>query len=830
MSDLKIKIDGDAEGLWGALEKSKKKVTAWGKGVGNILKSAVSLTGLAVGGGGMAIIGSYLKSATSAALGFSKGLSEINSIARYSRSELSALKKDLLEISTSKGFSTSDLTKATYQAISSNVPKDQMKPFLNTAGDAAVAGVTDLTTAVNGITTVINAFNLDVSQSTKVADVFFATVKGGKTTFPELSANIGQVASLAATAGYSFEEAAGALVVLTNANGSTAQSTTQLKATIQALVNPTEQLKAKLDAIAKAEGVSDVSALSLQRTLELVAQSCNYSKSEIAALFPSVEALQGVFSLTGDNADKASAALDKTANSAGACAEAEATMADDPSMKIAKLNAALAEQKILIGDKLLPVIVQYAEGLAAALTMSDKMRGAGATGKYADDKTNAASFALDCVTLGYGSEFATNMASKVKGKPIEQLRIEQTTEEQEKDRKYYVEKAKRVTGKDVSTTEDAKAALAAYAGSDADKATVNVATSTPQTRKAQEEKAAIDKRKAAADRQARIAVEVKQASEDAAVNKLVEGTNDKAFREGGKEVEIKGFTQAEKDDKIKASQLKYQATMATVKRDLEDSVVSTDADFEMGKITEAERNKQHNDAYAQYTRKEGEAKAIGIGEVKAIQDTKTITNSDKLKQVMEASGVSSKVVAKLSLEYDKASSDKEKAKALADVSAAMATASAKQKVKAKNKEDFEKDYDKRLAGIKQEAAYQNLLNQGKEREAAIAREIDSAKQAAKDKGQTLSETQIAQLSKATGEAFDARNPFQSASRNVDISNDSLSRVGGYTTTRGDGWASQKDKAAAATEKLRTVTEKIGEYVEKIASKNTTGGGKWPGGS
>ena len=56
------------------------------------------------------------------------------------------------------GRSSTDVVPALYQAISAGVPPDNVFAFLEVANQAAIGGVTDLETAVDGLTTSTNAF------------------------------------------------------------------------------------------------------------------------------------------------------------------------------------------------------------------------------------------------------------------------------------------------------------------------------------------------------------------------------------------------------------------------------------------------------------------------------------------------------------------------------------------------------------------------------------------------------------------------------------------------------------------------------------------------
>ena len=157
--------------------------------------------------------------------------------------EFTDFSKQVQTLESDLGVDAVESANALYQAISAGIPKENVLEFLEIATKAAIGGVTDTETAVDGLTTVINAFKLPMSDAQKVADLMFTTVKGGKTTFEELSASLFNVAPIAAASGVSFEETAAALATMTKQGVKTAQATTQLRQEMVALQKPTADMQ-----------------------------------------------------------------------------------------------------------------------------------------------------------------------------------------------------------------------------------------------------------------------------------------------------------------------------------------------------------------------------------------------------------------------------------------------------------------------------------------------------------------------------------------------------------------------------------------------------------
>ncbi|HUW13147.1 MAG TPA: phage tail tape measure protein, partial [Anaerolineae bacterium] len=204
-------VNGELRGL----QKEVKQVQAdfaaqWGE-VAQLSKRA----GIAIAGAGLAIVGS-LGAAAKAASDFNARLAEVSTLVDTSTVKMDVLKNGINSLAMETGQSATALTGGLYQAISAGIEAGSSIEFLGIAAKAAVGGVTDTETAVNGLTTVINAFSLSTQDAGTVADSMFTTVVGGKINFQQLSEAMAQVAPIAASMGVSFSEVNAAFAAMTS--------------------------------------------------------------------------------------------------------------------------------------------------------------------------------------------------------------------------------------------------------------------------------------------------------------------------------------------------------------------------------------------------------------------------------------------------------------------------------------------------------------------------------------------------------------------------------------------------------------------------------------
>lgn len=190
---------------------------------------------------------------------FEKSMAEVNTMLDGLTTNIDEMTRGVEYLSTSFGKSAVDLSRGLYQVLSASVDAADAMNFLNIATKASIAGLTSVETAVDTLTTVMNAYGYTTEQMVYTSDILFATIKKGKLRFDDLSSSLGYVVSTAATSGVEFKELMSALATTTRFGlrmDMTARGMTQA---ILSVVNPTEEARN----LAAQYGV-DLSALSLK--------------------------------------------------------------------------------------------------------------------------------------------------------------------------------------------------------------------------------------------------------------------------------------------------------------------------------------------------------------------------------------------------------------------------------------------------------------------------------------------------------------------------------------------------------------------------------------
>lgn len=360
MSKLNVYINADASQAIEAFGKLKDKTTDLERGFDKIGKSfdkfgslaAKSLTvPIAAGTTAFAL-------ATKKAADFDNGMREVLTLLpKLSNEGFESLKQETLAFSKELGKVPEEVVPALYQSLSAGVPRENVFEFLKTAGEAAIAGVAELETSVDGLTSVTNAYGTEVLNANRSSDIMFQTLKLGKTDFTQLSQSLFNVIPTASALGVKFEDIGAAIAVMTAQGTPTSVAATQIR---QALVELNKEGSITDTAFREIAGKSFKEFIeqggTLQEALQMLAEKADKSGKDISSMFSSVEAGNAALALSGKNASKFKDALDKMNNSAGATAEAFKKIDDGPARQFEKIKAELSALVIELGNSLLPVV------------------------------------------------------------------------------------------------------------------------------------------------------------------------------------------------------------------------------------------------------------------------------------------------------------------------------------------------------------------------------------------------------------------------------------------------------------------------------------------
>ena len=284
---------------------------------------------------------------------FETALAKVSTIADTSKVSVGDLNKQILDTSGSMGVAAADIAEAAYQAISAGQDTANAVAFAGQASKLAAAGFTSSSSAVDILTTALNAYGLSADQAIHVSDVLLTTQNLGKTSVDELSSSMGKVIPLAAAYGVTVENLSSGLAVMT-ANGiATAEATTYTKSMLNELGDAGSTVgKILQKQTGKSFAQLNAEGKSLGDVLQILYQNVGGSSTAFAGLWSSVEAGTGALSLASGGAEHFNDVLSQMQNSAGATETAYETMTDTFRHKVETMQTAAQNFGITLYDSL----------------------------------------------------------------------------------------------------------------------------------------------------------------------------------------------------------------------------------------------------------------------------------------------------------------------------------------------------------------------------------------------------------------------------------------------------------------------------------------------
>lgn len=280
---------------------------------------------------------------------FESSLARIDVLLDENTKSIGEFKNEIEDLAVKFGVEKEVLVRGFEDILQSMIPAEKATNVLNAALKASAIGFTDTATAVSALTTLINSYGIDADRAADLSDILFTTVRRGRISFEDLAINIGNVASIAKTAGVDVKELSAAIATITR-NGIRAEDTiTAIRAIMQTFLKPAEGAKEK----AKEFGlVLSSTTLQSEGLIGALKKIQDLPPDVIGRIFPNIRALKGVIpiikNLKGFDDD-----IQAIANSGGTV--------DERFQKITKTLNFMFNRILQIGKRALTIIGEALE-------------------------------------------------------------------------------------------------------------------------------------------------------------------------------------------------------------------------------------------------------------------------------------------------------------------------------------------------------------------------------------------------------------------------------------------------------------------------------------
>ena len=371
------KAEGKVKTLGQSARLAAFEASKFGRLGGNLRHYGAQITnigkkmqGLSVGAG-LATTG-MVKFAMDAEDNFAK----VNSILGLSGAEWQKYEEGLKQGARSIHKEYKEYAEAAYQAISASVPQAQVNEFLAKSAQLAKGGMTDMTTATDLLTTVINAYGLKVSDAAHINDVFLQTQNKGKTTVALLGNSMGKVIPIASSLGVSIEELGAQYSILTRGGIQTKIATTYIKSMLTELSkNGSKADKTLRQLTGKGFAGLIKDGKSTGDVLQILKDQAEKGGLSLKDMFSNTNSASSALALMKEGTKGYNQEMGLMASSTGLAAKAAAEMSGTKASQLKKAMNDAKNAAADFGATILPIItplIQKATALANSFSnMSD---------------------------------------------------------------------------------------------------------------------------------------------------------------------------------------------------------------------------------------------------------------------------------------------------------------------------------------------------------------------------------------------------------------------------------------------------------------------------
>lgn len=281
-------------------------------------------------------------------INFERQLAQVATISGDADSNINTLGVRVSLLADQFGKPAPEVAAGLYHALSNQVGDTaQTVQFLTEALKFSKAAVTDVSSSVDALSGIQNAYGQTSASASHNADVLFRTIDLGRVSAKELGDSFGRILPIASQLGVSLEEVSAAIATATVQGVKFQDAQTQTLNLLIAALKPTGDFKARMHELGIETTNAGIAADGFVGFFSKIGQNAK-SSEELAKLFANIRGLRGEISLFADGGKKLADFLDQIEKSAGAAQKAFETIQFSNAEKVSN-ELARVQNQILQG-------------------------------------------------------------------------------------------------------------------------------------------------------------------------------------------------------------------------------------------------------------------------------------------------------------------------------------------------------------------------------------------------------------------------------------------------------------------------------------------------
>lgn len=352
------------------LERAQNRINAINTTFNNGLNTARTAASIAAVGTAAAATGLAFKSMDTAA-DFQQQMTKVGVIAGASASELKKLNDTALELGANSSLSASEVAVAMKELASKGMDTNKIVGAMPGILAAAEASGEDLALTSSVVVSALNAFELEASKASHIADVMAMSANKSAAGVEDLGYSFKYAAPVAKTLGISLEELAASTGIMVDKGLTGEQAGTSLRMALVRLSDPPKEASKALnklnfsvtDSHGKFKSLAQISEEWNKATKNLT----QTQKVQYAATVFGTEAATGMLNLFSAGPKKINEMTKALENSAGSAKEAAKAMKDNYAGSLEELKGSIESAQIKFATPILPVFQDLFDGIGSML-------------------------------------------------------------------------------------------------------------------------------------------------------------------------------------------------------------------------------------------------------------------------------------------------------------------------------------------------------------------------------------------------------------------------------------------------------------------------------
>lgn len=344
-------------GSTGRLKRALASAQTSMRGVANKMRRRARMLGRAIAtamaGAGAAMAG-VAKKAVSMAATFEKEMTKVSTLVGLSRERVQGMRDDVLALAAQTAQAPVKLAKALFRLTSGGERGAQVLRSLRKAAQAARIGMGNVGNLTRVATSSVQAFSKQGETLNSVLNTIFFTIREGNVRVDRLQNSLGQVQSMAAESGVTFDDLGAFLAVVSRSMGDTQKAARGLRSFLGRLQTAPRKMAEEFEKAGFSidEFRQQLEDRGLPQALIGLVERSRDTDAEIANLVGSVRSLSPILGAAGGQAEEfARIARDMTnaqEEFEGAVSETSRTLAD----QVGRLKATADSAMIQIGQRM----------------------------------------------------------------------------------------------------------------------------------------------------------------------------------------------------------------------------------------------------------------------------------------------------------------------------------------------------------------------------------------------------------------------------------------------------------------------------------------------